>query len=299
MNLFIVESPLQLLCAHEAIQQFDDADYLLLVRLTGRGNNDLHLLNCAKFLQLRFDVFLLRPDHFAIDFLKNAWLWLKLLTKSFEHVFFGSVYSNALNVIKRILRFKTLFYLDDGAATLRAQTEMRHGQMGQVNWFTFFKLEPIADQLVQEHTFEKLREYKRLNELKHRYFIGQPVEGMIGFTEDDYLTCVRHIASLCTQLDPLIYIPHRVESANLLQKVSEIAHVKVIHLDSTIEMYFVADCLTAPLAVYSCYSTALVTLKTLFPKTLVYSIRKGSVQSDALGTVYKYFDKVGIESLDA
>ena len=40
MNLYIVESPLQLLCAYEAIKIEDQNEYYLLIRQTGRGSND-------------------------------------------------------------------------------------------------------------------------------------------------------------------------------------------------------------------------------------------------------------------
>jgi hypothetical protein len=298
MNLYIVESPLQLLCAYEAIQQFNKDRYLLLIRFTGRGQNDLHLLNCAKFLNLDFESFTLRPDHFKLDFIKNILLWISLATKSFNHVFFGSIYSNALKLIRKLLKYNELFYLDDGAATLRAQTEIRLKKIGKVNWFTFFKLDLVANQIAQEHSFKKVREYKKFDSNKYRYFIGQPIDVIIGFSAEDYMLCVQSVAKKCTDLEPLLYIAHRVENDDFLQKIAATPCVQVLRLDKPIEMHFIVDTKYAPLEIYSCYSTALVTLKTFFPEALVYSIQGNQASNEYLESVYKYFGQIGVKQFN-
>lgn len=295
MNLYIVESPLQLLCAYEAIQQFKKDHYLFLIRFTGRGQNDLHLLNCANFLNLDFESFTLRPDHFKVDCIKNIPLWLRLFTKSFDHVFLGSFYSNALKLIKKLLNYNTLFYLDDGAATLRAQTEIKLKKIGKVNWFTFFKLELVENQIVQEHNFEKVREYKRFDSNKYSYFIGQPIEAIIGFSVEDYMLCVQSVAEKCTDSEPLLYIAHRVENDDFLQQIAAIPRVQVLRLDKPIEMHFIVDAKYAPKEIYSCYSTALVTLKTFFPMALVHSIQRNHMSNESLESVYKYLSQIGVK----
>lgn len=295
MNLYIVESPLQLLCAYEAIQKFQKDRYLLLIRFTGRGQNDLHLLNCAKFLNLDFESFTLRPDHFKVDFIKNILLWIRLATKSFNHVFFGSVYSNALKLIGKLLKYNELFYLDDGAATLRAQTEIRLKKIGKVNWFTFFKLDLVSEQRAQEHSFEKVREYKKFDSNKFIYFIGQPIEAMMGFSAEDYMLCIQSIAKKCTDIEPLLYIAHRVEKHDFLQQIASIPCVQVLRLDKPIEMHFIVDADYAPLEIYSCYSTALVTLKTFFPEASVHSIQGNHESNENLEAVYKYFGQIGVK----
>ena len=164
MNLFIVESALQLLCAFEAIKK-NEKPYILYIRLTGRGQNDKHLVSCANFLQLQFSTFILRPTSPQLDIVKNILIWLKLFSKKFETVYFGSYYSGILRLIRIITRHNNAVYLDDGLATLRAQDEIYLYPSKSVNWFTLFDIEPISGQAIEINNFYYLKKYINKNYL--------------------------------------------------------------------------------------------------------------------------------------
>lgn len=296
MDLFIVESPLQLLCAFEAIKKNSGSDYKLLLRKTQRGLNDVHLINCAKFLKLEYSTFLLRTEHTKLDFLKNSFLWFKLYKNDYNTIYFGSFYSSFLRTIKKLLRNENIIYLDDGAATLRAQKDILEKKSLCVDWFTFFNINKLDSQKVIYHNFDYLKKIVVKSNINSSYFIGQPVHVMTNFSKDDYIRCLSEVAKKFTRTTPLIYIPHRVEDTSFIK---HIPNIKVLTVDLPIELFFLQSHIDQPYEIYSHYSTALITLKKIFPSTNVVAIRNkcDTENSSNITELYKYFTKDNIAIL--
>lgn len=295
MNLFIVESPLQLLCAYEAISR--EKDYELLIRQTGRGLNDQHLITCAEYLNLDYQVFLLFPHKIKWGLVRNIPLWLRLWLSSYQNVYLGSVYSSALTLISKIIRSGKIQYLDDGAATIRAQAEMAAGKREIKNWFTFFNLMPLEDQVIKRHKFDCLNRLVCQRDYAGSYFIGQPVEIMKGINKEDYICVVKSIAKNYSEENPLIYIPHRIEDYELLKKYK---NIRILRLDMPIELYFIKHTEKLPKEVYSFYSTALVSLKNLFPEVLASAIKINMKETanTHLKDVYEYMENNEIKVIE-
>lgn len=293
MNLFIVESPLQIICAYEAILEKDEEPYLLLIRQTGRGFNDRQMKECADSFNLKYKTFKLYPDNIIIHIIMNIFLWLGLSLRKFETIYLGSLYSKALKILKIFLRGGDFFYLDDGAATLRAQIDIKNGEKPCSNLYTFFQLEAIHGQKIINHKFCNIRKTLNFRRGNKSYFIGQPVEYMLGFDEKDYLDCVREIAKKFSKENPLIYIPHRVEDS---EKILEIENIVVLNIGKPIELYFMENKVDIPAEVYSCYSSALVSMSILFPEINIVAIKnKNLVAEDVImNSIYNYFFENGI-----
>lgn len=293
MNLYIVESPLQLLCAFEVIT-IDNQPYELLIRKTGRGLNDVHLLNCVKILDLNYTLFELRPEYLFIDFSKNFVLFIRLYMANYNKVYFGSIYSSALKLIRKFLTYETALYLDDGAATIRAQLEISKNKLDKVNWFTFMNLQPLDNQLILKHSFMNLKEKFKKKISSGVFFIGQPVEIMMGFEIEDYGRCVSKIAASLENGETLKYIPHRVEK---IEHIINIPNIEILYLDVPIELYFLTCVGNLPQKFYSCYSTALITLSCLFNEVEIYSIKNAKSKEvlDNLDVIYEYFEMNNIK----
>lgn len=269
MNLYIVESPLQLLCAYEAIKVEGQSEYCLLIRQTGRGNNDKHLITCVEKLRLNYQVITVRTDKVIFDLVKNVFFLIEILSKSYNKTYLGSYYSSFLKLIRKFSRQKEVFYLDDGAATLRAQNEIEENKC-VINWFTFFNINPIDNQKIYKHNFNSLKYMLKNREVKLSYFIGQPYEKMINFSEEIYLSCLKEISKDYSKENPLIYIPHRIEDISIL---NEVENIYILYIDTPVEMFFVLDSIYIPERIYSCYSTALFSLKGIFPNTQVVAVK--------------------------
>lgn len=287
MKVFIVESPLQLLCAYEAICREKGEEYELLIRQTGRGLNDKHLISCAEYLDLKYQIFWLFPNKIKWGLFRNIPLWLKLWRGNYQEAYLGSIYSSALSMISKLIRTKKIQYLDDGAATVRAQAEMIAGKREIKNWFTFFNLKPLKGQVITKHRFDFLNKLVSDKDYDGSYFIGQPVEIMKGINKDEYIRVIKKIAESHSEEKPLIYIPHRVEDCEFLECYK---NIKILRLDLPIELYFIKYNDKLPMEVYSFYSTALVSLKSLFPEISASAIKISTEKSNyhQLDDVYEY-----------
>lgn len=293
MNLFVVESPLQLLCAYEAIKIEEQSDYFLLIRQTGRGSNDKHLLTCVEKLGLNYHLIIVRTDKVVFDLLKNMFFLINILSRSYNKTYFGSYYSSFLKLISKFSQQNEIFYLDDGAATLRAQNEIKSKNLA-VNWFTFFNLNPIDGQKIYKHNFGSLKDILENKEKGLNYFIGQPYGKMINFSKEIYLSCLKEISKDYSKESPLIYIPHRVEDISILK---EVENIHILYLDTPVEMFFVLDSEYKPKRIYSCYSTALFSLKGIFPCAQIIAV-KPKVYLGVIEEVYLNMEDLDIKVME-
>ena len=286
MNLLIVESPLQLICAYEAISCHPNEPYTLLIRLTGRGENDAQLIKCAQMLNIEFKALKLYTSSVKLHLLMNLPLLFTLTKQKYHYFFIGSYFSSALKIISKMIRAERKFYLDDGAATIRAQQEIIATPEKFVNWFTFFSLKSVTQQEIIQHTFQHLKHENYHTESNKKYFIGQPIEYMKAISETEYIENIKNICA--QQTSHLIYIPHRVENLNILKKLNQIENLQMLVLDVPVELYFLLQKKESPAEVYSFYSSAIITLACIFQNCKIFAIQPHTTHED-LDPVYTFF----------
>lgn len=292
-DIYIVESPLQIICACESILR-RKSDYDLYIRLTRKGDNDKQSLECARNLNIKYKVFTLSPERVFFDSILNFLLFIRIITAGCNGLFLGSIFSKYLKVLSFFARRKTLIYLDDGASTLRAYSLMKNNLMPKVNMFTFYNLEWFLNTKTEIHNFELLRESLSYKKSEKSYFIGQPYQNMLGFTKEEYLKAILKIVKNYSANEDLIYIPHRMENLDILKNIKGITILKI---DIPIELYFLFKSKTDPKKIYSCYSSALTTLKLFYPESELYSIESEQGVHKELQAVYEYYNQLGIKSL--
>ncbi len=295
--LLFVESPLQLLCAYQAIDtfQFKKLDVNVVIRLTKRGENDNHMLKLADDLGIDFQVITLRPNRLKFDILRSSFKLSGILIKRYDIVFFGSYFSGLLNVLKRLLRFDAIYYLDDGAATFRVQKKLSEASR-PANLFTFLPIKALDNQTVIFHQFEALKERFSLSSFqkKGKYFVGQPVQIMRGISETQYMKYLTKIS----EEEPIFYIPHRVEEKAFLEKLENNPNIRVLYLETNIELYFLNNGVI-PETVYSVYSTALFTMSNLFDGTRFFACELTKYTDVAMRELYQAMRSQGITILTA
>jgi len=264
VNLYIVETPLQLLCAFEAIRKVGDREHELWIRLNGKADNDRQTCNMAKLLNLNFKTFNFRKTARVIDgfFLLRL---IPVLRRRYETVYLGSLFSSLLSVMSRVTRTKRIIYLDDGVATFLSSDRVLKAKSKQTI-FTFFNIEPTSYLEVIQNDFNNLKEYfgvtKKISNMA--VFIGQRVVDAGMMSEESYLSVIKR-AQAEAQI-PMTYIPHRDESSAVIEKISKIEGIDVVSIDVCIELYLLISN-SNPSYIASSFSSALFSLGILFPQS--------------------------------
>ena len=255
VSLVIVETPLQLMCGYEA-----DTRALFILRLTGRGSNDEQIINVANLLDINYIEVFIPTEKPVLGLFKNLKVIAGLLRNRFKFVYFGSYFSGVNKLLARVLRFETCSYLDDGVATLMLKDSLAEN----INIFTFLDVPETNNLKVVRHRFCKLKEVFRCDGVLGEYFIGQPFVDKNMMTSDEYISYIQD--AVADSASELLYIPHRVESEGSIERVSQLDGVKILRLNVCIELYFLSKNIM-PKKIYSCSSTALLTLSILSPST--------------------------------
>ena len=263
-DLYIVETPFQLLCAYEAIVYFR-RPFKLCLRYSGVGRNDLQLQRLADELDLRPDCSLLIRKHRWQDFLKSAPKYLLLAARSYENVFIGSYYSNVLQVLSRLFRKNQLVLLDDGVATFLVQDELQTKRRPTA-LYTIFDIPPFGGQNITKNKFSALRRRYSISKRDSIIFIGQELFSSESISQEAYIKFISELASsICSSL---VYIAHRAEPLDVIERVEQIPNVTVVHPPMGIELFFLKEA-WQPSTVISICSTAIFSLSALFPETRI------------------------------
>lgn len=281
-----IETPLQLLCAYEVKSRAPEDHVDLWVRFTGRGSNDAQLLVMLDLLDLHYYKLKIPTEMVFLGCVLSSFKLSLILFKRYERVYVGSYFSGFLNLLKKLAFPRDIYFLDDGVATFWAAKEILEKKVAG-SLFTFFQLSfDVKQRLgVEQHSFERLRErYVSDKKYNGSYFIGQPLLDKKQVSEEDYFNAIR--AAMANANGGFYYISHRVESAELLERIRVELGVDVLRLSSSIEMFFLTGTF-APSQLHTCYSSALFSLAIMFPSCQIYSYK---LQSLDFFTVPHYQD---------
>lgn len=273
-NLYLVETPLQLLCAYEMMSPTHTNK--LILRCSGVGRNDDQLIAAANCFELKHTTLAVRPKKYIIDSIKNTPTILNFLKNNYDSVYVGSYFSRFLMALARYANKKDQYLLDDGVATYLAQTEMK--QLGKPQSIaTFFNIPPLPGQKIIRHSFEKIRSRLIFSGHGGNYFIGQTLVDKGYLSISDYLEMIRE--AQCIQQDQEIhYIPHRAESDAVIEAVAKIPGISIKRMKTCVELGFILEKIS-PRNVFACFSSAIFSLSSLYPTSKIYSIIPSSINS--------------------
>jgi hypothetical protein len=275
-NIYFLESPFQILCAVEhSLSSVDSTvcnSSLSYIRLNKLSRNNLQLkamenellMGKAKYLSnKRFFSFL---RFFILIFLnKNSFM------KSTTWVVgdYGSKFARLIRLLRSLGFIKNIVYLDDGVATL---LYVKRGFLKNERVFSMFSHIEFGCKELSHNSFENIRQNKFLSSVKSvSAFIGQKLS-LAGFcTDDDYYKILTQFFNMNPEIEWL-YIPHRGESDNAINKISKLPNVSLMKLEYCVEYYFLRE-MIHPIRVASFISSALLTLKTIFPNSECISIQ--------------------------
>ncbi len=292
-TLLFVESPLQLLNALEAINHFNLTNYKIVVRLSNKKINDKQLI----YLVSRFElnnieyIFIRAENKKPLDYIKLLITKLRYFLIKVDKVFIGNYESGFFKLIMNQFSNKKMILLDDGAKSIFIQKKFSDNNF--INMFSIYNLKPYNKQEIfqNEYTFIKDKlEHKSIDKDTILFF-GMKLSEYNIIEEAYYIKLINQISQRYNNKQ-IIYITHRGENKDKLDKISKIKNIIIKDLNYPVELYGLYE-ESIPHKVSSFYSTALYAMQK------IYNIEVESFQFDyqeseyknQIDEVYEYYSK--------
>lgn len=297
MNLFIIESPFQLLSAFEANYFFNE-ESLLVIKYNGNVNNDEQLRKLKNRMSNFKNLIEIRPIFCNFD--SNIQL-LKLLKKfinkekRYSKIFIGDYRSFHMRKFFDSLQSNECYLLDDGNATLdifryvdlKKDKYYFSGIKGnikkwvyrfelllfklnkypicrKVSFFTCFDIASENNFKLIKHNFEYIKTIEKAKKGKNMvYFYGSNLE-LLDINNELELEYLKYIVDYYQKRNiDMVYIPHRNESqakiSNIKNKLS--INIKINEYPAEIQLALDED---IPNHISSFVSSVLLTLPSIY-----------------------------------
>lgn len=320
-SVFSVCSPFQILCAIAAIRQLEIDDYLMVVRLPDGGERNDQMTNLLRTFKIKYR---------SIKTINMNRILLKMRLPHFgryKRLFIGD-FRDLLNCYigcGLVSNHSDVVYLDDGNVTINQLSCREFGNIIENNLvqlkkiakyrgLVFYKnLLTIYDDIPNNnYNIESLSLKRILSERKSSitnkdvYVVGTNVDSFCipqGLEEKSFIS---YLDFLLYQLkiqypkENIYYIPHGREYKLYAETLCEKHGVIYRRSSIMIEMELISSP-NIPKAIYGFTSTALFTLKKLFPSTMIVNILFKNKEDNPYYIDYceisDYYQKNGINTI--
>lgn len=298
MNLFIVESPFQLISAIEADKYFKDENNLFIIKYNKKQSNVIQLKKIKKLFNLD-NVIEINPLFSNFDSNIQLFLLLKKFAKEkvvFNKIFIGEYRSFHMRKFFDYFPKAESYCLDDGNITYQIfqlikekkdEYYFSNGFKGllkkiiyklesivfglnglkikrEIKLFTCFDISAEEKHII--HDFSNIKkEYKMLDSKNVVYFYGAYLE-VIGISKEKQIEFLEQAVGVFKKLDlEIIYLPHRLESEDKLNLIKNKLNLKIIKNEFPAEIQLLVDGFI-PKYIASFASSVLVSLPKIFPE---------------------------------
>lgn len=311
-NLFVINSPLQLLNSIEAIYKFELKN-IIIVAIYNRSIKNIEQIE-AQLGKINCDE-IVRFNPLKEGKLKGYVKLIRYLKKySYEYIFLGELEDFRFRAIVANLNKTNLFLVDEGSATVALyESTIKKDRINRfkfkslkfifnglkinikdnINFFTYYDFNPLKKGLVIKNNLEYLKKDFIKNELDYEdtlFFLGQPLH--IFSDNKEFKNSLKRVIKKNKNKN-IVSIPHR-EDKETIEIIKDIDNrINILELNQPIEKYFLQ------LGIYPKYLilysfTALTTLKILFPNCLVEYLKNKKPNLELndmknLNFIYKYF----------
>ncbi len=307
---FILGTPTQLLCAVEAIQEFNISDYLIVAIISISSERGKTLLEMIQNFNLNYQQIVLTKE------LEEQIVIGKIeakANKTFPRVMVGNYFSHPERYLASIYASddSVLVYFDDGNSTIsilngvesyldyekpkqwykrkewsrdyKSYLDIRNNIRNQWDLsglydghyiYTFFYLNKSSKFIIYPNKFTHLAStISTANSSPNGIYIIGTV-GTIGMREYEYEGVIWHFLAKIRYLYPqekIYYIPHPADNNSVIPHFCALLGISYFKPFIPIEYYFIKNSIQ-PKVVYGFNSTALAFLKNLFPETEITDI---------------------------
>lgn len=298
-NLFIVESPFQLLSAIEARNMYTEDFCVLIIKYDAKNKiSNKQMFSLKNFIYWD-NIIEIKPLFFNqeakislfILLLKNA-----LSKNNYYRIFIGEFRSIWMRSFINTLNPKEHFVLDDGNVIIELQKKylsmgsyphtskwddllwkcgrliisvlhINYSKNSEFDLFTCFNIIPNSQkQKVLKHNFEYLKLNSQNKEIKKHtvYFFGGNLSETGIISEDEEISLLNKIIKYYrTNNYTFIYIPHRRENVKKIKRINDCLGSKILRFKYPAEYEFIIS-KSHPEIISSFFSTALYTVSQMF-----------------------------------
>ncbi len=316
-NLFIVNSPLQLLNAIEAVYKFNLKN-LLLVAIYNRSENNKNQME-NKIKEFSFDEVVRFTPKKGSKYIGYIRLINQLKEYQYDNVFTGELEDPSFRVLVANIKKEKLFLLDEGTSTIvDYETKIKKNKFNKleyklirylfagfnlklkdtINFFTYYDFEPLDGGDVIRNRLEYMRKDFKQNSVDYSdtlFFLGKP---LFIFSDKNEFDIVLQNVLQKYKSKKIVYFPHKDESDTIKNIKKICKDIEFLEINQPIEEYFLKNGIY-PKHIISCSSTALITTKILFDECSVeyIKIKNPNTNLDYMKNsdiIYNYFEKNSI-----
>lgn len=331
-NVYIVSSPLQMISAVSAVKRNVGEQNILVLKLEKVNCKNEEQINSLvnETIGLWSDKILYtHSSNSLVAFFKSFFFILSMTIKfkgALEKLYFGEFRSQVIHVLRRKLKAKHDFLLDDGAVTIYVQNcflsksidyyigdgklnslrqyfyrlffniDIRSSRTLNLSSFFDFKHNMLPQQRNDHPPSKKSAVSLNLNQV---YFFGGAYSENRICSLNDELSIINHLNDLFSD-KKLFYIPHRFDSKEKLLEVKNLG-LNVKELGVPAEIYFEGKNVF-PEVMLGCWSTVLYSSFTKLEnvKTFFFDMQPFIVNDNAKKRayeIYNYYKDIGMESV--
>jgi hypothetical protein len=298
MNLFIVESPFQLVSAVEASNYFNDEEALFIIKYNKNNTNINQLEKIKKLFNIN-NVIEIRAFFSNLDSNIQLFLLLKKFAKEkklFNKIFIGEYRSFHMRKFLDYFSKAESFCLDDGNITYQVYNFIKdkkdeyyfnNGLKGllkkiicnvqlilfgldkleikrEIRLFTCFDISKTDKHII--HNFLNIKKNYKISILKNIvYFYGSYLE-ILKISQDKQILFLKEVIDFFKKMDlEIVYLPHRLESQEKLNLIKEKLNLKIVKNEFPAEIQLLVDGFI-PEYIASFGSSILISLPKMFPE---------------------------------
>ncbi len=293
-NIFLVETPLQLLNAIEARYSFS-ANKKVLVVFNGINKSGIqqmkNMINKTDWDKIYYITGAPNKLLYVLTQFSRVNKLNKIIKdyRIIENIFIGDYRSGLMRHIANSVSYKHCYLLDDGSATLllphykeklafrqlmiekllKIFSRYKPNLISNPFLFTVYDKEKFPDNFVKNNGYLYIKNQFNNNVLEDKvFFLGGPLtEKDCVISEDVYFDLLKKIRKYYINYD-VFYIPHRRENSEKLKRIEDLTGMKVKKLDTCIE-YAICFNKENPKVVASFFSSALINLKYILGEKLL------------------------------
>lgn len=328
-NIYIVSTPLQLLGAIEAQHHFNTQNNILVILffLIGDGKNIDQMFKISEYFP--YDKLITYRESNGIKIKAFSEFIQKLKQYNYNYTFFGYGTPIYRRMIANI-NYKKLYMFDDGVHSITIYNQLIANQntnlslpqevksvkkklrniiyftknitvdcdLKDLNFFTMFDIE-YNNSITHDFSYVRSIFIKKDQTDNKIFILGQPLNKAIDMEPSVYIEYIRNVLNQHKNKE-IVYIPHRTEKIG--EKLGYLLYtykVLILHINSPVEIFFMNNGIN-PIEIYSFMSSALFTIKKMFPLSKPQYIEidtspYSEFHRENIQLIYNNYKKDGIE----